>query len=159
MTVSNVSSVTNTTPAANASWYQQQFQDFKALASALQSGDLSGAQSAFSSWQSDLQSIAPSNAQSQVQDQPFGSNTKANSDFQALSSALQSGDISGAKQAFANLKKDVQSANGAKGAHRGHHHHRVKPQNDGDSTQSSTSTSTSTTAVDLATGTTLDAQA
>jgi hypothetical protein len=125
MSVSSVSSVTNPSQNTIQSWYQQQYQDFNSLASALQSGNLSGAQIAFTAWQRDLQSIVPSNLQAAFQNQPFGSNSQANSDFQALSSALQSGDVSAAQQAFASLKQDLQSAGGV---HRRHHHHHHHPQ-------------------------------
>ena len=162
MTVSNVSSATNPTQTLAASWYQQQFQDFNALANALQSGNLGNAQSAFSSWQQDLGSIAPSNLQSTMQSQPFGSNSKANSDYQALASALQSGDLAGAQQAFANLKQDVQGAAQTSRGHHHHHHHRAGTANNSNQPYNllgGTSAGATTGSSDQTTGSTLNTQA
>src|SRR5271156_2024695 len=79
--------------------FQEIKQDFNQLASALQSGDLSGAQSAYSNIQQLFQAnpgASPSNATSN------GSNT-VQSDFAALGQALQSGDLSQAQSAFSQL--------------------------------------------------------
>jgi outer membrane protein assembly factor BamD (BamD/ComL family) len=83
--------------------FQEIKQDFNQLASALQSGDLSGAQSAYSNIQQLFQAnpgASPSNATSN------GSNT-VQSDFAALGQALQSGDLSQAQSAFSQLQSDV----------------------------------------------------
>jgi hypothetical protein len=160
MTVSSVSSATSLYQPENQALFQQQAQDFNTLASALQSGNLSTAQSAFTSWQQDLTSIAPPNQQSTQQSQPFGSNSQANSDFQSLSSALQSGDISSAQQAFANLKQDLQSSGSVRGHH--HHHHRTGTQNNSNSGIGAQGTATSaaaTAAAAQAIGGTLNTQA
>lgn len=100
----------------------QRFQDFKALQTALQSGNVSDAQTAFASFQKDLQGAtqgaggsSSSNPQSQTA-----------TDIQALSDALKSGDITKAQQAFATVKQDLKAAH----AHHGHGHHKVD--NDGD---------------------------
>jgi hypothetical protein len=72
-------------------------QDFSQLASALQSGDLTDAQSAYSSIQQIL----------------GGSQGPANTiqnDFSAVGQALQSGDIGTAQTAFSQLRTDVQTA-------------------------------------------------
>jgi hypothetical protein len=159
MTVSSVSSATSLYPPENQALFQQQAQDFNTLASALQSGNLSTAQSAFTSWQQDLTSIAPPNQQSTQQSQPFGSNSQANSDFQSLSSALQSGDISSAQQAFANLKQDLQSSGSVRGHH---HHHRTGTQNNSNTSIGAQGTATSaaaTAAAAQAIGGTLNTQA
>jgi hypothetical protein len=160
MTVSSVFSATSLYQPENQALFQQQAQDFNTLASALQSGNLSTAQSAFTSWQQDLTSIAPPNQQSTQQSQPFGSNSQANSDFQSLSSALQSGDISSAQQAFANLKQDLQSSGSVRGHH--HHHHRTGTQNNSNSGIGAQGTATSaaaTAAAAQAIGGTLNTQA
>ncbi|HVT12767.1 MAG TPA: hypothetical protein VHE55_10910 [Fimbriimonadaceae bacterium] len=81
-------------------------QNFKALSSALQSGDLAGAQKAFSA----LQANAPKKASAQ--------NNPAAKDFDALGQALQSGDLGAAQKAFATIQQDMQ----AKRAHGGHMH-------------------------------------
>lgn len=85
--------------------FQQVKQDFKQLASALQSGDLSGAQSAFASIKTLLQSQSPSGSPALA-----GSKT-IQSDFSQLGQALQSGDLSQATSAFSQLKTDVQASN------------------------------------------------
>jgi len=108
MTVSSVSSSPYQTNAPTP--WQQRAQDFKALANALQSGDLTGAQQAFAALQKDQPGSTSTTSAS-------GQNSQASNDFQSLQNALQSGDLSGAQQAFASLKQDLQ------GAHRGHHHH------------------------------------
>jgi thioredoxin-like negative regulator of GroEL len=82
-------------------------QTFGQLTSALQSGDLSAAQSAYS-----------------TVSQAVGSNP--NSPFaQALAQigdALQSGDVGKAQAALATLQQQMQAAKGAP-HHHGHHHH------------------------------------
>ena len=92
-------------------------QDFKGLANALQSGDISSAQNAFRTLLNDLQQTGKT---SQLLDK----NTEAGKDFQALQDALTSGDIKAAQDAFKTLKTDLHSAR------RAHHHHRAA--NDGD---------------------------
>ena len=120
-------------PAAQSVNFQQRAQDFKALQTALQSGDLSSAQQAFSALQHDMPRLAQSaNATSQTS--PV---SQLSQDFQSLQSALQSGDLSSAQQAFASLTQDLQSA------HKGHHH---RHPGQGNSTVSSTSSTTSTNA-------------
>ncbi len=107
-------------------------QDFKQLASALKSGDLSGAQKAYSA----LQQLLP--------DQSQGGNP-VSTDFAALGKALQSGDLSTAQSAFSQLQNDLQSAsqsgsaNSLTQAMKGHHHH-----HHASSSQSSTASSTTT---------------
>ena len=85
---------------------QQIRKDFNQLASALQSGDLSGTQSAYSSIQQllqDNQSSSNSTAGSN------GSSTIQN-DFATLGQALQSGDLSQAQSAFSQLQSDFKAA-------------------------------------------------
>ena len=119
MTVSNVSStLTPYQPVVQSPW-QQRAQDFKALQSALQSGDLSGAQQAFAALQNNQQTSTqaanPSGASSPT--------SQLATDFQSLQTALQAGNLSGAQTAFAAVKQDMQSAGGAQRAHHHHHHH------------------------------------
>jgi DNA-binding FadR family transcriptional regulator len=110
--ISSVSSTTNPYPSASQSGFGQLVQDFKSLGSALQSGDLSTAQSALAAVQQALQGNSQASSS-----QPFGKNSQANTDYQTLASALQSGDLAGAQKAFASLQTDL------KAAHKGHHHH------------------------------------
>lgn len=81
--------------------FQQIKQDFQQLASALQSGDLQGAQSAYSNIQQVLGSGANSSGSG-------GSNALQN-DFATLGQALQSGDLTQAQSAFSQLQSDVQT--------------------------------------------------
>jgi hypothetical protein len=94
-------------------------QDLTALQSSLQSGDLSGAQTAFNSLQQLLQSgpggTTPS---SNTSPNSIGGNSVIQNDLQGVQSALQSGDINAAKSAFTKLKTDLHSV----GGHHGHHH-------------------------------------
>ena len=48
-----------------------------------------------------------------------------NQDLQNLASALQTGDLSGAKQAYAQLTQDLQSSGQTQGHHHHHHHHKA----------------------------------
>jgi len=79
----------------------------------LQSGDLTGAQTAFSALTQDTSTISrhkqPSRAEPQASKPIFG----------ALGQALQSGDLASAKTDFAKLQQDLQSVHGHH-----HHHHR-----------------------------------
>lgn len=97
-------------------------QDFRSLSAALQSGDISSAQSAFATLQNDLKS-APANSKASALLDP---NTPAGKDFKALQDALKSGDVKAAQTAFVTLRKDLQA-----GKAHGHHHHH-KADNDGD---------------------------
>jgi hypothetical protein len=103
---------------------------FEQLGQALQSGDLSGAQSAFSSLQQILSSSSANQGQATQQ---TGQNTLT-ADMNALSQALKSGDMSKAQDAFTKLQQDMQAAQ--KGHHR--HHHKS------DSSQNSVSDSNTT---------------
>src|ERR1700733_2346065 len=86
--------------------FQEIKQDFHQLASALKSGDLSGAQSAYSN----IQQLIPGNPDASTSSTASnGSNTPQN-DFATLGQALQSGDLSQAQSAFSQLRTDVRSA-------------------------------------------------
>lgn len=128
--ISSVSSATNPYLPPNQNGYGQFGQDFNAIGSALQSGDLSTAQSALATFQQDLQGNSQTPAS-----QPFGKNSQANTAYQSLVSALQSGNLSDAQKAFGSLQTDL------KAAHKGHHHH-----HHASSVASSTTPATSTTA-------------
>ena len=75
---------------------QQRLADLAALGKALQSGDLSGAQSAFDALTALGQTGPNKNGQT-------FSRADREQDFQAIGQALQSGDLAGAQSAFANL--------------------------------------------------------
>jgi hypothetical protein len=111
-------------------------QDFKALQDALNAGDLSDAQKAFSSIQQDFQNIQQTRG-AQANSQASGGQLQQ--DFQAIQSALNSGDIDGAKQALATFQQDVKKAHG----HHRHHHH--KSDSSTESSDTSTTGSSGTT--------------
>jgi hypothetical protein len=94
--------------------------NFNALGAALQSGDLSGAQQAFTS----LLQSAPTTAASSTASQSSASSgssasSSAGADLVSLGQALQSGNLAGAQQAFANLQQAMQAAAPAGGHHHG----------------------------------------
>lgn len=94
---------------------QQRQSDFKELSDSLKSGDLNGAQQAFSSLQQLLTSDS-ANIQTQASNRSTGENSFTD-DINALGQALKSGDLTTAQADLAQLQKDMQSVG------RGHHHH------------------------------------
>jgi hypothetical protein len=123
MNVSNVGSSANPYQANSTGGFRQQMQDFKGLSNALQTGDLSSAQSAFTTLQNDLQSSQTNGKSSPLLDP----NTQVGKDFKAVQDALKSGDVKGAQDAFATLKQDFRGTQKAGG-----HPHRHQVYNDGD---------------------------
>jgi hypothetical protein len=126
MNVSNVTSATSPYPSSYQSNFRLGLQDFESLAGALQSGNLASAQTAFSSLEQDLPGISqllqPGSSTGSAADQ----SSPIPKALQSLQTALKSGDLSGAQQAFANLQQGLQSA---RSAHRGHHHHHASATN------------------------------
>ena len=128
-------------------------QDYSQLASALQSGNLTDAQSAFAALQQALQTQAGPNAASSTNS--TGSSDPIANDFNALGQALSSGNLTQAQSAFAQLQNDVQSArqNAASQSQglakalldstKGHHHHHHGGGGSGSASSASTTTSTS----------------
>jgi DNA-binding FadR family transcriptional regulator len=129
MSVSSVSSNLSLSQTDWRSLMNQWKQDFKQLASALQNGDLTGAQQAYTALQQ-LQQSSQSSSQSPSGQPASSSGNPIQNDFAALGQALQSGDLNAAQSAFSQLQSDMKAAsqNGASGAvqsaHHGHHHHR-----------------------------------
>jgi hypothetical protein len=120
MNISTISSATTASGTTALSVFQKRALDFRDLQSALQSGDLTAAQTSFAALQKKLPDSAVAgrtNSSSQL--------GQIGKDFQALQSALQSGDLSAAQSAFATLKQDLPGARGIHGAHR--HHHQAQP--------------------------------
>ncbi len=115
MTIQSVSSAASTSAADLQASAQQRRADFQALASALQSGDISSAQQAFAQLQKDNPRLAQA-----LSSAPNSSDNPRLADLKSLASALKSGDVSAAQQAMAKLQQDVQSAQ--KGGHHHHHH-------------------------------------
>jgi len=142
MSVSPVSSVYNTYQTYKTNWQNnlsQVRQGFKNLASALQSGDLTGAQQAFAALQQLLPNSSAGN-QTQNGQQGSGQNTFS-TDFQALGQALKSGNLTDAQAAFSKLQQDTQSVQGHH-HHHGHHHGSASTQSTGTPTSNSGAQST-----------------
>ncbi len=137
MTISSVSSGANPYTQGLQSGqvsdaFKQRKQDFSALSSALQSGDLAGAQKAFSALQQDTQALRQSRSGQGADQDGDNDGSKTSQASQAsqasqngktsmqdlmnqLKQALSSGDLQGAQQAFATLQQNRQA--------NGHHHH------------------------------------
>lgn len=111
----NVNSIDSTSATYSPTNQRPAATDFKALAQALQSGDLNRAQQAFASLQQDAPWVGRAlSASSAIA--PAGGSSAVTA-LQDLRSALQSGDLSGAQQAFANLQQSAHAG------HHAHHHH------------------------------------
>ncbi len=124
MNISNLSSALANPYQANATDPgKQRAQDFKALETALQSGNLADAQKAFAAVQKDIQNAPQGSPDASATD----GQTKSATDLQSLADALNAGDVSTAQQSFAALKQDLQSVRGKHG-----HHHPQEVENDGD---------------------------
>lgn len=98
-------------------------QQFMQLQNALQSGNLSSAQAAYSTIQQSIQSGSGSQSL-------LAGNSQISSDFQALGQALQSGNLSAAQSALTTFQQEMQSlggsrsgGSGAGGVHRHHGKH------------------------------------
>jgi soluble cytochrome b562 len=142
MSVSPISAVYNTyqTYQTNSqNNFSQVRQGFKNLASALQSGDLSGAQQAFAA----LQQLLPnSSAGNQTQNgQPGSGQNTFGTDFQALGQALKSGNLTDAQAAFSKLQQNMQSVQGHHHQHR-HHYGSASTQSTGSPKSNSSAQST-----------------
>jgi len=116
--ISSVASATSPYQTTNQSGFSQLVQNFNAIGTALQSGDLSSAQSALTTFQQSVQGSSQATAS-----QPFGKNSQANTDYQSLTSSLQSGNLASAQKAFTSLQKDLKPTQTTQAAHKGHHHH------------------------------------
>jgi ribosomal protein S20 len=136
--ISSISSATNSYQTASLNGFDQAFKDLKSIGTALQSGDLSSAQSALTAFQQ-----AQPAATQAPGSQPFGQNSQANTDYKSLTTALSSGDLSAAQKAFTSLKADLKTTQSSQSAHKGHHHHHA-----------ASATATPTTATTSTTGTT-----
>jgi hypothetical protein len=161
MTVSSVSSTTNQYQNTVQDGFSQAFQDFKGIGTAIQSGDLTTAENALTTFQQDLQNSSQTSQKNPLS-QLFSNNSTLNNDLSALQTALKSNDAAGAQTAFKTLAQDMQ---GAMKTQKAHHHHHVRKANDGESAQSSNSSktsagdATSSTTGTSGTGNALDVQA
>jgi type VI protein secretion system component VasK len=151
MTVSSIGSTTNAYQASSTNAFGQLFSDFKSIGSDIQSGDLTSAQSALTTFQTDLQNSNGQNPLSKL----FSNNSTLGNDLSALQTALQSNDPAAAQNAFKTLTQDMQTSMKSQGTHRHHHHH-------GQSSSASTAlldSTTDSTSGSSSTGSTLDVQA
>ncbi|MGP8201496.1 MAG: hypothetical protein ACLQU4_18555 [Limisphaerales bacterium] len=95
----------NVTPISSMT---ERSQDFTTLQTALQSGNLTGAQTAFAAFLQDIQKTSQTAGPASL----FGPGTPAARDLQSLGSALKSANLTGAQTAFATLQQDIQAAGG-----------------------------------------------
>ena len=147
MSISAVCSNSSFAQSDSTSVMNQWKQDFRQLASALQSGNLAGAQKAFKALQQ-LQQSNPSGGQSSNGQSASSGNSPIQNDFAALGQALSSGNLSAAQGDFSQLQSAMQAAgaNGASGgaqsAHHGHHHRHVSSGTDSDNSAGGATSST-----------------
>jgi outer membrane protein assembly factor BamD (BamD/ComL family) len=86
--------------------FRQIKQDYNQLAGALQSGNLSDAQSAYAS----IQQLVAAQQNSSNSNTSSGASNTIQTDFAALGQALQAGSLNQAQSAFSQLQSDLQSA-------------------------------------------------
>jgi type VI protein secretion system component VasK len=136
MNISSIGSTTSSYQITPANTFNQYLTDFQSIASDIQSGDLTSAQSALTAFQNDLQSSSGQNPLSRL----FSNNSTLTSDLGALQTALQSNDPASAQNAFNSLVQDMQTAIQTQKPHH-HHRHHHRADNDGDNDGSSSPTS------------------
>ncbi|HTX17728.1 MAG TPA: hypothetical protein VMG34_03625 [Bacteroidota bacterium] len=140
MSVQGVSGSTNPYLSNLQGGYSSAGSAFKNLVSALQSGNLTGAQGAYSALQNLFQGSGAAQSSSSKSSSPEQSQVSA--DFAALGNALQSGNLSAAQDAMKKLAQDAQSS---QRAHRHHHHHHGSKAASNATAPSSTSTDVTAT--------------
>src|SRR5215831_12323278 len=123
MAVSGVSANCNAYAATMQSRFKQRQQDFQSLADALQAGNLPGAQQAFAALQKDRTAGQGHNVSGGSGNQQAPAASALKTDFDALQSAVQSGDLSGAQKALTTFQQDLQHVGQGQGYHRHHHPH------------------------------------
>ena len=131
----SVSSATSSVGSNPQAQWAQTKNLWDQLGQALQSGDLAGAQKAFAA----LQANAPQGPASQVQGAATsnGQGSATQNPMSALASALQSGNLAAAQQAFSQIQQ-------TQGHHHHHHHHGSQSSSSAPATASTTSTSSTT---------------
>ena len=110
MSTSSISS--NNSYMSMAQLFNQPKQDLSSLANALNSGNVSSAQTALSTFQQDLQTFQSATGSS-------GLPANLNNDLQQIQSALSSNNLTDAKADFDNFLQDLQG----KTSQLHHHHH------------------------------------
>jgi hypothetical protein len=135
MSISSISSNSYAYPTPDTNNRDQFRTDFSNLATALSSGDLSGAQSAFSA----LQQLQPgrfSTSPNAGGTPGIGATSSIGADIATLGDALKSGNLTAAQDAFKKVQQDMQSM------HHGHHHHKQVSSAQSDPTSTSPSATT-----------------
>lgn len=94
-------------------------EDFTALQSTLQAGNIPGAQAAFAAFLQDVQKTSTIGGGSGL----FAAGTQASKDLQTLGAALHSANLPGAQQALASLEQDIHSSGPAATGVIPHAHH------------------------------------
>jgi soluble cytochrome b562 len=123
--------------------------DLDAIGKALSSGDLTGAQQAFSNLQNLISGQAQSSASAAGGSTSSTGTDAITTDFNNLSTALQSGDLKGAQAAFKQLQSDLSAANQAQASETGHYHHHHGAAADSISTDSASTSATANSTVSL----------
>ena len=119
---------------SNPTVFQQIKTEFQQLGQDLQSGNLTAAQSDFTTLSQNLSGASQSSATTASS---ATGNTPLAQAFAQLGQDLQSGNLQGAQKDFANVQQDVQQISSQQvGGHHGHHHHHTE------SSQSSSSQQT-----------------
>jgi len=143
MSISSISLVN--TPTNIQNWQaaaSQRQQDFQSLASSLKSGDLNGAQQAYS----ELQTLASTNGSSSSGTSPM------QQDFAAIGKDLSAGNLSQAQKDFTQLKNDFQAVLAQNGGPSGVHHHHGHHVHKVESSSSTSNTSTDPSLASAASG-------
>jgi len=113
MSVSAISSATTTDQTSFASKMDQGKKDFKALEDALKSGDLDAAKSAFETIKKNKPSGPPPGGPKGSGQGGSGSGEGGpESDFASLQKALESGDLTSAKEVFSTIQEHMKNGPG-----------------------------------------------
>ena len=111
MSISPISpSFSTQQPGGTQGSIRQIRQDFQNLASALKSGDLSGAKSAVSTLQQLMQGFQPPGSSGALQGGGGKPPDKLGMDLAAIGKALQSGDLGSAQDALKKMLDEMQAA-------------------------------------------------
>ncbi|HZR58299.1 MAG TPA: hypothetical protein VFA74_15600 [Terriglobales bacterium] len=121
MSISAISSNAQTQNNLLQILLQQSKTQFQKLAQDLQSGNLTGAQQDFTQLSAAPKSTNGIESNSSNAGLPAGTTLQINQDLSTLGSDLQSGNLSGAQQAYASLQQDLNASASAGQVH--HHHH------------------------------------
>jgi hypothetical protein len=104
--------------------YKQSQTDFSDLSQSLAAGNLSGAQQAFSAFQQDMQGIQSAQGTRAASAQSGSSNFQTQ--LSSVGQALQSGNLTAAKNAFSSLQQGVQQSAQLASGHAHHLHHAAR---------------------------------